>query len=283
MTVRGYTAKKRLVALQRLLALPLRSSAVRDASAHVTLLAASLWRRAHAHAKLLAVSVFVLCTLVDVFGIATRPLRAAEIAPPVTTARALPEVPPTAVAVQAPDTFVGPRIPEVNTTPSVPSKKLVPTKVATKKSVPKKIAATKKRVRRSLPVGILAEHEVASVLRIAGIPRAQVNAMTCTARFESSFNPRAVNSNSNGTHDTGLFQINDVWLEACEVTRTDLLDPIVNAKCARQILDKQGLKAWMAWQTRKHVCDAYKVGDFERKGLKTIRSIDEAHAVADHG
>lgn len=48
-----------------------------------------------------------------------------------------------------------------------------------------------------------------SIVRAAGIPEAKVAAMTCTAFYESSWNPSATNHNTNGSTDFGLFQVNN--------------------------------------------------------------------------
>lgn len=48
------------------------------------------------------------------------------------------------------------------------------------------------------------------------------------------------------------------------------------------MIDALGHRAWMAYGERKSICDRYKVGDFERKGQRTIRSILEAHAESVH-
>jgi hypothetical protein len=50
---------------------------------------------------------------------------------------------------------------------------------------------------------------VVSIVRAAGIPEAKVAAMTCTAFYESSWNPSATNHNTNGSTDFGLFQVNN--------------------------------------------------------------------------
>lgn len=125
-------------------------------------------------------------------------------------------------------------------------------------------------------VVVLTEGEVAAHLRAAGFSERDVNKLTCTARFESGFNPRAKNRNTNGSQDSGLFQVNDVWLGPCEVTRAELFDPGKSARCAKKIHEAQGTRAWVAFRQRKHICDNYRVGDFQRKGLRTIRSIVEA-------
>ena len=127
------------------------------------------------------------------------------------------------------------------------------------------------------PPVVMTEKAVAKLLRKAGIQEEHVHRLTCTARFESGFNPKAFHRNKNGSQDSGLFQINDIWKKECKMSRADLLIPINNARCAKKVLVAQGLDAWMAFGERKEICEKYRVGDFEKKGHKTIRSIVEGH------
>ena len=53
--------------------------------------------------------------------------------------------------------------------------------------------------------------QTASYLRKAGFPEHVIPQMVCTAKYESSYNCRATNINSNGSEDYGLFQCNDYW------------------------------------------------------------------------
>jgi hypothetical protein len=137
-------------------------------------------------------------------------------------------------------------------------------------------AKSQRQVERKLPVP-LTERQVAQVLKKAGIPSKWVPMLTCTARFESGFQPGARNLNKNGTWDSGLFQINDLWLEPCRTTRRELLQAHVNARCTKKILEEQGMEAWMSFSEQKHICQKYKVGDFAKKGHQTIRQILEAY------
>ena len=63
------------------------------------------------------------------------------------------------------------------------------------------------------------------------------------ARCESGLNPNAINnSNSNGSTDVGLFQINSVH----GVRSKWLLNPDINIRVAKQIFDEQGnFSAWV--------------------------------------
>lgn len=82
----------------------------------------------------------------------------------------------------------------------------------------------------------------------------EIPTMFCIALWESAFNRKAINNNTNKTQDTGLFQINDIWLPACKMTRSDLLDAGNNAKCARLVLKKQGFNAWVTFNKFAHFC-----------------------------
>ena len=67
--------------------------------------------------------------------------------------------------------------------------------------------------------------------------------MVKIARAESSFRFNAVNKNTNGTLDCGLFQINSVHGYDCEW----LKNPVNNLEAARRVFDKQGLQAWSVY------------------------------------
>ncbi|BBH54720.1 M23 family metallopeptidase [Fluviispira sanaruensis] len=85
-------------------------------------------------------------------------------------------------------------------------------------------------------------------MNMHGFTEKQIPIMYCIANLESSFNPKAINYNRNKTFDTGLFQINDIWLKKCNVTRKELFDVRKNAACARIVLLKQGFNAWVTYK-----------------------------------
>ncbi len=87
-----------------------------------------------------------------------------------------------------------------------------------------------------------------------GFQPQEIPMMFCIALWESSFNRKAVNQNTNKTQDTGLFQINDVWLRECGMTRRDLFDVRNNAQCARRVLHKQGFTAWTTFNIYAQFC-----------------------------
>ena len=108
----------------------------------------------------------------------------------------------------------------------------------------------------------LSEVEVAQLLRHTGFPEREIPALVCTVKHESSFLTKAHNQNSDGSQDTGLFQINDIWLRACRVSRKELQDPMKNAKCALLVYARQGLKAWLGY-TKKRECRTYQMAELD--------------------
>lgn len=86
-----------------------------------------------------------------------------------------------------------------------------------------------------------------------GFPAKDIPMLTCIATKESSLNSKAINhtGNRNGTKDHGLFQINDVNLKLCAVTRQQLLNVHTNIKCAKKVYETQNLKAWVTYKTCK--------------------------------
>lgn len=64
--------------------------------------------------------------------------------------------------------------------------------------------------------------------------------MIAIAKAESGLNPMAAHKNTNGTHDTGLFQVNSIH----GYSDLDMLDVDKNIAAARAIYEKQGIVAW---------------------------------------
>ncbi len=56
------------------------------------------------------------------------------------------------------------------------------------------------------------------------------------AKSESSFDPSAINYNSNGTVDVGLMQINSIWANQLGETWNSLNDPCTNVMAGAWIL-----------------------------------------------
>lgn len=110
----------------------------------------------------------------------------------------------------------------------------------------------------------LSEKEVAANLKLAGFPDYMIPTMVCVAKHESSLRVDAQNTNNNGSTDHGLFQINDAWwLAQCGVDPEGLKDPLVNAKCAKTVFDRQGLMAWYAYQRHWSTCNNYQISNAE--------------------
>jgi hypothetical protein len=65
---------------------------------------------------------------------------------------------------------------------------------------------------------------------------------------ESGGNPEAWNANDNGTLDVGLWQINSINWDTCEMTMSDLLDPYNSTDCAKILYDRAGsFNPWVAF------------------------------------
>lgn len=72
------------------------------------------------------------------------------------------------------------------------------------------------------------------------IPAPIAAKMVCIAYEESKFKTDAINYNTNGTTDSGLFQINSVWANKCD----NLFNLNDNIECAIVVYKQQGLTAW---------------------------------------
>ena len=73
--------------------------------------------------------------------------------------------------------------------------------------------------------------------------------MLAIAQGESGCNPQAINtSNSDGSTDTGLLQINSIH----GIDPATLLDPAVNIQAAYRVYQSQGLEAWSAHSNGKY-------------------------------
>jgi len=102
----------------------------------------------------------------------------------------------------------------------------------------------------------LSPGQVAYHLRNAGFPEHAIGVMVCIAKYESSFYTGAINHNSGGTTDYGLFQINSYyWGSACGVSGSQLMDPVVNARCALRVYREQGYNAWYGYQYNRGECN----------------------------
>ncbi|GAB6026267.1 hypothetical protein CHUAL_012473 [Chamberlinius hualienensis] len=93
----------------------------------------------------------------------------------------------------------------------------------------------------------------------------------CLIESESGRNTAAKSpTNSNGSRDYGLFQINSLYwcsggkgshYNECHVSCKNLTDSDISddVKCAQLIYSRQGFKAWYGWQ---HRCQNHKVSSY---------------------
>ncbi|GBP26039.1 Lysozyme [Eumeta japonica] len=103
--------------------------------------------------------------------------------------------------------------------------------------------------------------ELARALKNHGFPRDKLPDWVCLVEAESSRRTDVVGGpNSDGSHDYGLFQINDrYWCSTtnnpgkdCHVRCKDLLtDDITKASnCAKKIYRIHNFNAWYGWQNK---------------------------------
>lgn len=90
----------------------------------------------------------------------------------------------------------------------------------------------------------LSDSQIAGLAQGAGFPPSVIPTMVAIALAESSGNPDATHTNSNGSIDYGLWQINSV-----HNIGGNLLDPATNAQAAKTVYDQQGLKAWSTYNS----------------------------------
>jgi murein DD-endopeptidase MepM/ murein hydrolase activator NlpD len=86
--------------------------------------------------------------------------------------------------------------------------------------------------------------QLVTIARNAGMPNPQL--MAAISMAESSGLTNASHRNSNGSVDSGLWQINSIHGYDQNRLKTD---PMYNAKAAADILRKQGLKAWSVYNS----------------------------------
>lgn len=125
-----------------------------------------------------------------------------------------------------------------------------------------------------LPVGsiyntnIQSQCQIASYLRKSGFPESSIGTMVCISKYESSYNCDAKNTNTDGSSDYGLFQINSYYwcsgdpqskYNECGVTCSSLYNCQTNSNCAYKVWKQQGYNAWYGYKYHKTECDSYKV------------------------
>uniref|UniRef100_UPI003AB0287C lysozyme C II-like n=1 Tax=Centroberyx gerrardi TaxID=166262 RepID=UPI003AB0287C len=108
--------------------------------------------------------------------------------------------------------------------------------------------------------------EWARVLKANGMHNYRGNSLAnwvCLSKWESNYNTEAINHNSDGSTDYGIFQINSRWWcednrtpgsrNACGIQCSELLtdDVSIAINCAKRVVrDPNGIGAWVAW--RRH-------------------------------
>ena len=96
---------------------------------------------------------------------------------------------------------------------------------------------------------IASSAQVVAWIKAAGWSGSDAATAYAVAKAESGFNTSAVNSsNSNGTSDYGLFQINSIH----NPTPTEKTDGAANAKRAYSIWKSSGWKAWSVYNSGRY-------------------------------
>ncbi|RMH00507.1 MAG: lytic transglycosylase [Aquificota bacterium] len=62
--------------------------------------------------------------------------------------------------------------------------------------------------------------------------------LVAIAKVESNFNPRAVNTNKNGTRDYGIMQINSYWVERYKLPLEWVFEPCYNIHMGAMVLKR---------------------------------------------
>jgi lysozyme-like protein len=91
----------------------------------------------------------------------------------------------------------------------------------------------------------LTHRELNRLMKQSKFPKHTIHLMSCIAEKESILKPNAIHKNHNNTIDFGLMQINSIWLKECNVTEKDLMNPVINIRCAYIIYKRQGVNAWV--------------------------------------
>lgn len=76
---------------------------------------------------------------------------------------------------------------------------------------------------------------------------------TAIMMAESSGNSWAVGHNTNGTTDSGLFQINSIHADRVNGDLSSLLDPETNVRVASEIYREQGFSPWVTYWTGRYL------------------------------
>ncbi|XP_058863044.1 lysozyme C-like [Acipenser ruthenus] len=105
--------------------------------------------------------------------------------------------------------------------------------------------------------------ELVKMLKNAGLDGYRGHSLgnwVCLAYYESGYNTAAVNRNTDGSTDYGIFQINSRWWcsngvtsssNACHISCSKLLTSDISddIECAKRVVrDPNGIGAWVAWR-----------------------------------
>ena len=121
---------------------------------------------------------------------------------------------------------------------------------------------------KQLDTNILSQCQIASYLRNSGFPESSIGTMICISKYESSYNCDAKNTNTDGSSDYGLFQINSYYwcsgdshskYNECGISCSSLFNCQSNTNCAYTVYRQQGYTAWYGYKNHKSECDSYKV------------------------
>jgi len=84
---------------------------------------------------------------------------------------------------------------------------------------------------------------------IADVFGAESRIALAVAKAESGLNPRAINRNTNGSKDVGIFQINDRhgWSDE------ELLDWKNNIRIAKELRDRRGWSEWVVYSNGSYI------------------------------
>lgn len=93
--------------------------------------------------------------------------------------------------------------------------------------------------------GALSAVQVAQAAQAAGFTGDNLITSIAVSKAESGWDPKAINYNTNGSTDKGLWQINSI--HTAILATGDPFDPSANARMAKAVFDGSGWPAWTTW------------------------------------
>lgn len=124
-------------------------------------------------------------------------------------------------------------------------------------------------------MAVVSDQTIASAALAAGFPRDQIPTAVAVALAESGGDATARNtSNSDGSVDHGLWQINSV--HAADLAAGNWRDPFDNARMAHAVWSRAGRKwtPWVAWDNGLHL-------PFLARGTAAMRALDDSGATSE--